>query len=143
MRRKKVKRLDPLSPEERSLRMSMVKSKNTRSTELHVAARLVRFGFRGWRRHPHEIPGKPDFYFVRERLALFVDGCFWHGCPLCKRNMPRIRREFWAAKIESNQNRDAAVRKLLTASGIRLLRIWEHELRDGAWLARLQKNLRI
>jgi len=71
--------------------------------------------------------GKPDFVFPDQRLAVFVDGCFWHGCPLHGTN-PATNREFWSEKITRNRQRDREVNRALRALGWRILRIWEHEL---------------
>jgi DNA mismatch endonuclease (patch repair protein) len=125
---------DRLTPAQRSAHMAGIKGKRNRSTELHVAAKLVRAGVRGWRRHPNDVPGRPDFAFPERRIALFVDGCFWHGCPRGNRNTPRTRAEFWQAKIAAKRTRDRTVDRHLRAQGYRIVRIWEHALRDGQWL---------
>ena len=141
MSRNRVKRRDPLSPEQRSARMAKVRAKNNRSTEMHVAACLVRFGLRGWKRHPQEVFGRPDFCFTVERIAIFVDGCFWHGCRHCQRNVPQTRRHFWERKLESNRRRDRRVRRMLQAQGFVVVRIWEHALSQKTWLKRLTSEL--
>src|ERR1051325_5071158 len=112
MNHKEVKRRDPLTPKERSARMSRVRGKGNRSTELCVAACLVRAGVRGWKRHPADVPGRPDFFFPTRKIAIFVDGCFWHGCPKCRRNVPYSRRAFWLNKIASNRRRDREVTRV-------------------------------
>lgn len=142
MRQNGVKRFDSLSPSERSLRMSKVRSKNNRSTEMLVAAKLRELRIRGWRRHVSSVPGRPDFYFAAERIAVFVDGCFWHGCPYCCRNTPRTRQEFWKRKIESNKRRDREVNSLLRKQNYTVIRIWEHALNESRWSARLKSLLR-
>jgi DNA mismatch endonuclease, patch repair protein len=141
MNQRRVKRNDPLSPQQRSARMAKVRAKNSRSTEMHVAACLVRFGLRGWKRHPELVPGHPDFCFIRERVAIFVDGCFWHGCPQCQRNIPRTRRSFWEKKLRSNRIRDRRVKRILQSQGYAVVRIWEHALCDKRWLSRLMSKL--
>lgn len=135
-----VKRHDPLTPQQRSAQMARVRSRKNRSTEMHVAARLIRYGFRGWKRHL-DLPGRPDFCFVRKRVAVFVDGCFWHGCPYCQRNVPRSRHSFWKHKIESNRRRDRKVERVLHAQGYSVFRVWEHALSDKRWLGRLRYTL--
>jgi DNA mismatch endonuclease (patch repair protein) len=130
-------RPDPLTPSERSARMSKVRATGNRSTERHVAAHLTRHGLRGWKRHLRTLPGCPDFVFVEERIAVFVDGCFWHGCPRCGRNLPHSRRQFWRDKIESNRRRDQENARLLRYRGYAVVRVWEHSLSDSRWLARL------
>jgi DNA mismatch endonuclease, patch repair protein len=72
--------------------------------------------------------GKPDFVFANSKLAVFVDGCFWHGCRKHLR-MPTGNRVYWLRKIERNQKRDRATVRALQDSGWCVLRIWEHELR--------------
>jgi DNA mismatch endonuclease (patch repair protein) len=129
--------VDPLTPKERSTRMALVRATRNKSTEMHVAAHLVRNGIRGWQRNPPGIVGRPDFYFPQQRIVVFVDGCFWHGCPTCKRNTPRSRREFWQNKIATNRRRDRKVQRLLRAEGYRVVRIWEHALSGGKWLPKL------
>lgn len=133
---------DPLSEGERSERMSRVRSRGNRSTELHVEGKFVEQGIGGWIKHPKELPGKPDFYFPGEKLAVFVDGCFWHACPVCNRNMPRTRVEFWATKIDGNRRRDNRNHRKLRQQGVRVMRIWEHELKKDRWVGRLQLMLR-
>src|SRR5690606_34783148 len=88
---------------------------------------LVRAGINGWRVRPKGLLGSPDFLFPEVRVVVFVDGCFWHGCPECG-HVPRTNRPFWAAKIERNRERDRQTTRRLKAEGFRVLRFWEHEL---------------
>jgi DNA mismatch endonuclease (patch repair protein) len=90
---------------------------------------LVKAGVRGWRLHPEELPGRPDFYFENAKIAIFVDGCYWHGCPKCG-HIPKTRSAFWEAKIKRNQERDKMNNLGLRKLGTKSLRIWEHELKD-------------
>jgi DNA mismatch endonuclease (patch repair protein) len=86
---------------------------------------------------------RPDFVFRREKLAVFVHGCFWHGCPQHYRR-PKGNRKFWDAKIARNMERDATVTKALRKAGWRVLHLWEHELakkREARLLARLRRWL--
>lgn len=108
--------------------MSAVRGRRNRTTELTLRMLLVRDGVRGWILHADSVPGHPDFYFTRRRLAVFVDGCFWHGCPMCG-HVPKTRAPFWRAKIQRNSERDREITNRLRRAGIRVLRIWEHELR--------------
>ncbi len=133
---------DPLSKAERSARMSRVRSKGNRSTESRVEAALVEAGILGWEKHHKEILGKPDFFFPRYQLALFVDGCFWHACPVCKRRTPASRTEFWRNKIDENRKRDNKQRRKLRAQGYSVMRVWEHDLKRDVWLKRLRSMLR-
>src|SRR6266567_6808620 len=125
---------DVLTKRKRSEVMASVRSGGNRATELKLALILRADRIKGWRRRL-PLLGKPDFAFPRERLALFVDGCFWHGCPFhCRR--PASNRGYWLPKILRNQKRDGAVRKGLREAGWRVLRVWEHELRFPRRVAR-------
>jgi len=136
---RRPRRGDTLSPAERSTRMAKVRSKANRSTEARVAASLAAKGIRGWVRNAADIPGSPDFYFLGAKVAVFVDGCFWHGCPACDRRTPRTRRAFWRDKIESNRRRDRRVARRLRAEGCRVIRVWEHSIGENGWLDRVQR----
>src|SRR5262249_47650983 len=94
--------MDIMSATQRSERMRRVRAKGNRSTEIRVRLMLVRRGISGWSQHPRFIAGQPDFWFPDRRLAIFIDGCFWHGCPVCKRPLPIANREYWIAKIQGN-----------------------------------------
>jgi DNA mismatch endonuclease (patch repair protein) len=127
---------DTLSREERSERMSRVRGMGNKSTEGLVEAALLQHGITGWIKHHKDVAGRPDFYFPASRLAVFVDGCFWHACPTCGR-IPKSRVEFWTTKIDQNRRRDNRTRRRLRQDGHHVMRIWEHELRKGTWLPRL------
>jgi DNA mismatch endonuclease (patch repair protein) len=131
---------DPLTPQQRSERMARVRSTGNRSTEGRIEATLVECGINGWVKQSREIRGRPDFYFPAANLAVFVDGCFWHGCPKCCR-MPRTRREYWVEKITGNRRRDDRLRRQLRREGTRVMRVWEHDLKRGNWLNRLRRML--
>ena len=110
----------------RSEVMSRIRGRGNEKTELRLA-RLMRAGvIRGWRRHL-PIPGRPDFSFRRQKVAVFVDGCFWHGCPRCFR-LPKQNRAFWKAKIEGNRKRDRSVNGRLRRLGWKVIRIRECQL---------------
>ena len=123
--------MDNVSPRVRSRTMAAVKSTGNRSTERVLRARLVRGGLRGWRLHAKDVAGCPDFVFDATRLAVFVDGCFWHGCPSCHRP-PSSNQEYWTKKVERNTTRDRRNTRLLRKDGWRVLRVWEHELKIDA-----------
>jgi DNA mismatch endonuclease, patch repair protein len=74
---------------------------------------------------------RPDIVFPRQKVAIFVDGCFWHSCP-DHGNMPRVNREYWSAKLGRNSARDREVVQLLNLEGWHVLRFWEHEAPDRA-----------
>jgi DNA mismatch endonuclease, patch repair protein len=82
----------------------------------------------GWRRHQSAVFGSPDFIFRKEQLAVFVDGCFWHNCPL-HGTLPASNADFWAKKLKRNQARDSLVNRTLKAQGWRVLRLWQHDLK--------------
>jgi DNA mismatch endonuclease (patch repair protein) len=107
--------------------MAAIHSAGNKGTELKLAGILRMHGIGGWRRH-QTLPGEPDFAFRRERLAVFVDGCFWHGCRLHLR-MPKGNRRYWQGKIARNVDRDRETNRLLRRAGWGVLRVWEHSLR--------------
>jgi DNA mismatch endonuclease, patch repair protein len=82
--------------------MSSVRSRSNKSTELVLLSIMKANRIRGWRRHP-SLPGRPDFAFKSAKLAIFVDGCFWHGCPRCYRP-PKHNSGFWAEKVSYNES---------------------------------------
>lgn len=116
------------TPERRRL-MAKVRRSGT-SPELAVRSMLHRAGYRYRVSGGKALPGTPDIVLPRLRLAIFVDGCFWHGCPK-HGTVPKTNTEFWTSKIERNRDRDRAVRKSLNGLGWKVLRVWEHELKSG------------
>lgn len=109
-----------------SHRLAQVRSKGTRP-EVLLRKLLWQNGLRGYRKHP-ALPGKPDLVFPRYKLAVFVDGCFWHGCP-AHFKMPTHNADYWASKIDKNQQRDGSVRETLEQMDYHVLRLWEHEVK--------------
>jgi DNA mismatch endonuclease Vsr len=124
----------------RSRTMSAIRGKHARTTERTLRMALTRAGIGGWQLHPVGLPGNPDVYFPKQRIAVFVDGCFWHFCPKCG-HIPKTRRLFWKAKIERNRFRDSKVKLSLRELGIGTLRIWEHELKQQAEIARIIRRI--
>lgn len=108
--------------------MAAVRSRGNKTTELKLVTLLRSEGITGWRRH-EPFPGFPDFVFRRFRVAVFVDGCFWHGCNKHCR-MPKGNSIYWSQKISSNRERDRHVNRALLRKGWRVVRIWEHDLRS-------------
>ena len=106
---------DMVNRAERSRIMAAVRSRGNKGTEMVLVGLLRAAGVTGWRRHGR-ILGRPDFVFGRERVAVFVDGCFWHGCKAHCR-MPASNRKYWDAKIARNIKRDLATRRELRARG--------------------------
>jgi len=132
--KKELKRLLPggrfpeVSPQ-RSRIMSAVKSRGNKSTEAAFRLALVRAKLRGWRVHPKDVLGRPDFYFPNSNLVVFVDGCFWHGCPECG-HIPKTNSRFWRAKIKRNILRDTDITEKLEKAGFVVQRFWEHSLKQ-------------
>src|ERR1043166_370282 len=122
--------MDTLTRAQRSERMRRVRSKGNRSTEWRLRSALMRGRVSGWRLHVKDLPGQPDFFFPRQRLAVFIDGCFWHACPSCKRPLPTNNYSYWVEKIKGNVKRAKDVNRALRTMGCRVLRVWEHELRS-------------
>ena len=132
---------DFLTKPQRSILMSSIKGKGNKDTELALITLFRRYRITGWRRHL-KVFGTPDFAFREKRIAVFVDGCFWHGCPKCYRR-PKSNRKFWDAKIARNRGRDRQVSRELRRLGWRVVRIWEHDLakRGGACIRKIQTAL--
>ena len=133
---------DVFTKAKRSAVMSLIRSRGNRATELRLIALMREHGITGWRRNA-SVFGKPDFVFRAAKLAVFVDGCFWHGCPR-HATMPANNRAFWKAKLARNAQRDRAVSCALRASGWTVLRIWECALarsRAGRTMARITRAL--
>jgi DNA mismatch endonuclease (patch repair protein) len=120
--------------------MAAIRSSGNQDTELKLVALFKIHGIMGWRRK-QRVFGKPDFIFRRQKVAVFVDGCFWHGCRWHCR-MPKSRRNYWEPKIVRNKKRDGEVSRLLQRRGWIVFRIWEHTLKHpGGALDRLQAVL--
>lgn len=119
---------DMFSPAQRSRIMSRVRGRGNEATELRMMHIFRDFELRGWRRKA-AIFGNPDFVFPSARVAVFVDGCFWHGCPI-HGIIPATNRAFWASKLTRNKRRDRIVVRKLRSSGWRVVRIWQHQLRE-------------
>ena len=109
--------------------MRAIRSNGNRSTELRVKAILVRGAVCGWKVNEKSILGSPDFFFPKERVVVFVDGCFWHCCPKCG-HIPRTNKVYWQAKISRNRARDARITRMLRKSGFHVVRLWECDLRQ-------------
>lgn len=146
---------DVFSKAKRSEVMSRIRSRGNQATEVALARLLRAAGISGWRRHvqvriaefgvrnksktrsavpplrtPHSelriFAVRPDFVFSKQRLAVFVDGCFWHDCPR-HGTQPKGNAAFWRKKISGNKIRDQRVNRALRRANWRVLRIWEHE----------------
>jgi DNA mismatch endonuclease, patch repair protein len=126
-KRKKVAG-DILSKEERSKRMSLVKSKDTKP-ELFVRKLVHSLGYR-YRLHKNKLPGKPDLAFKSKQKVIFVHGCFWHLHDCGTYNLPKSRKNFWLPKLQANADRDINNKRKLKNAGFEILEIWECELKD-------------
>ena len=91
---------DVFSKKKRSQVMAAIRSEGNKDTELKLASILRAHGIKGWHRH-QPLPGKPDFVFLKQRVAVFVDGCFWHGCKKHSR-LPKSNVAYWQAKLGRN-----------------------------------------
>jgi len=120
--------MDILTPRQRSHCMSRIRGRNT-GPELAVRKALWALQFR-YRTH-YAILGRPDIVFPKARVAVFIDGCFWHGCVL-HGVKPKTNAEFWKRKIQKNRRRDRKVTRILKSEGWRVLRFWEHEVELNA-----------
>ncbi len=137
---------DTVSRQVRSKIMSRIRGTGNRRTEQQFAAALRRAGVTGWRRHvviklpvtrsakaiatdgtPFRRQVRPDFVFPKQRVAVFIDGCFWHGCPRCYQ-APSSAKAFWSAKVLRNKERDRYQRGALKRLGWTVVRVWEHEM---------------
>jgi DNA mismatch endonuclease (patch repair protein) len=120
--------------------MSRIRGRGNEKTEVRLAKLMRAEGIRGWSRHL-SIPGRPDFAFKKQKVAVFVDGCFWHGCPRCFR-LPKQNRAFWKAKIEENRRRDRSVNGRLRRLGWKVVRIKECQLKHAdRILARIRQAI--
>lgn len=111
--------------------MQAVKGKGTK-LEKRLWAMLAGMGLKGWKKNADTITGKPDVVFTNQRVAVFIDGCFWHGCPHCQRKLPKTNREYWERKIEHNVELAQLHDEQLQRDGWTIVRIWEHEMADTA-----------
>ena len=136
--------MDVFTPEKRSEVMSAIRSSGTKP-ELAVES-IVRQALPRWKIecHPALVAGRPDIYVPSLRLAIFVEGCFWHSCPVHGRT-PRANLGYWEAKLRSNVARDRRLARTLRRQGIGVWHIWEHSLRKSCLAttdARLSRRLR-
>jgi DNA mismatch endonuclease (patch repair protein) len=128
---------DIFTKTKRSEVMSRIRGRGNRTTELAMMKLFRRHGITGWRRN-QPVFGKPDFIFHKKRVALFVDGCFWHDCPR-HGHRPKSNREFWRRKLDKNRKRDRRVSMELKRSGWKVVRFWEHQLADASRIVKKVK----
>lgn len=111
--------------------MSANKGRDT-GPELELRRALTHLGIRGYRLYRKGVPGRPDLTFGRAKLAVFVNGCFWHRCPHCRLPLPKTHTSWWRAKFERNVERDRAKSTLLYQKGWHVLTLWECKIGEDA-----------
>lgn len=131
--------VDIWNKQKRSEVMSLIRSRGNKATEMRLIEIFREYGITGWRRNQPLI-GKPDFIFRREKVAVFVDGCFWHGCPKCYKR-PGSNQEFWDTKVFTNRKRDRLVNRELRKAEWKVVRIWQHQLKSSSRVARTVKRV--
>lgn len=134
---------DIMTVAQRSMLMRQIRGRGNVSTEKRLVRLLGEAKLNGWRRHTAML-GCPDFVFRQERVVIFVDGCFWHGCPK-HFQAPKKRADFWRKKIDGNRLRDRRVSRFLRQRGWLVIRIWEHGLKGyeaSRSLARIGRALK-
>lgn len=141
--------MDRISKARRSAIMSQIRGTGNKRTEIDVIRLLRASRIKGWRRHltislrkAHGVASdgtlfkprvRPDFTFPKSKLALFIDGCFWHGCPKCYRN-PKSRKKFWSGKVLRNKERDSFQTRSLKQCRWQVIRMWECRLNSRTFL---------
>ncbi len=120
--------MDNMTKGQRSHCMSQIKSKNTKP-EIAFRKAIWKNCIRGYRL-TSKIIGKPDVFFPKARIAVFIDGCFWHKCPKCFKK-PKSGNDYWNKKIKGNVKRDAEINQKLCNNNIKVLRFWEHDIRNN------------
>lgn len=135
-------KFENVSPE-RSKIMGAIRGKGARSTEVLFRMALARQHIKGWKVHPRSMIGNPDFFFPESQVVVFVDGCFWHGCPKCG-HIPKTNEAFWKAKILRNRQRDQQTNRNLKTNSYHVVRFWEHEIKEelGQCINKLKRLLK-
>lgn len=131
---------DIFDSDKRSSIMSKVRSQNNKSTELKLIKIFKEYNIKGWRRN-YKVKGHPDFVFLDKKIAVFVDGCFWHGHD-CRNTRPSSNTEYWIKKRNRNIQHDMDITILFKQRGWTVVRIWECELKIKN-MELLQKKLNV
>ncbi len=131
---------DVFDKSKRSDVMRKVRSKNNKSTELKLIDLFKQNNIKGWRRN-YKVKGHPDFVFLNKKIAIFVDGCFWHGHD-CRNTRPSDNADYWQKKRKRNILHDKQVTKLFENRGWAVLRIWECELKKSNQQQTLERILK-
>ncbi|WP_074447636.1 very short patch repair endonuclease [Bradyrhizobium yuanmingense] len=131
---------DIVSKAKRSSMMAAVRQRHTKP-ELNLRQALHRIGLR-YRLHRRDLPGTPDIVFVRSRVAVFVNGCFWHRHPGCsKATTPKLRARFWREKFEGNVARDRRAQSQLRKMGWKVVVVWECQVKNNESASKVAKGL--
>ncbi len=120
---------DTFDAEKRSSIMRHVRSKGNKTTEIKLIGLFKKYGIKGWKRN-YNVKGHPDFVFMNNHVAVFVDGCFWHGHE-CRNIHPKANAGYWNQKREKNMQHDKIITELFTKRGWTVIRIWECELKKS------------
>lgn len=118
--------MDNLTKNQRSYCMSRIRSKDTK-VEFKFRRYIRSKNLKGFRTKA-KIPGKPDLFHSRKKIAVFIDGCFWHKCPKCFVK-PKSKNRYWDKKIRNNVGRDKEINLKLKKRGITVVRFWEHNIK--------------
>jgi DNA mismatch endonuclease (patch repair protein) len=132
---------DNLKPEDRKKTMKAVKGKGTK-LERRLSAMLAGMRIKGWRKNANDVSGKPDIVFDVQKIAIFIDGCFWHGCPICQRKLPETNKSYWERKINRNIELAREYKQILEENGWQVIRIWEHEIKKTSDREKVRKEIR-
>ncbi|HEY4487634.1 MAG: hypothetical protein A3D92_02105 [Bacteroidetes bacterium RIFCSPHIGHO2_02_FULL_44_7] len=145
MRKKKIYIRDGRAPLPRneciSRTMSAIRAKNTKP-ELLVRAMLREAKVLGYRQHLKNIPGRPDFAFPKKKVAVFVHGCYWHGCRYCKLTLPKTHRAFWKNKMDTNRLRDGRKVRELRRLGWCAVTIWACRIKTDRGSVAVMKRIK-
>ena len=109
--------------------MSSIRAKDTKPEKI-LRSILWRKGLRGYRLHPKSVPGRPDICYTSKKIAIFVNGCYWHRCPHCNLKLPRSNTKFWQEKFERNKERDNRTERKLEKDGWICITVWECQLEE-------------
>jgi DNA mismatch endonuclease, patch repair protein len=122
--------------------MSSIKASNTKP-EMLLRNMLYNTGNRGYRKNFKDLPGKPDIVYTKQKVAIFINGCYWHGCEQCGWKPPKHNSEYWVNKITKNRQRDIAKKENLERLGFTVITVWEHEIKSdlGKVVQKIQKSL--
>ncbi len=118
--------MDRVSKAVRSKIMAAIRSRENKTTEIALGKLFSAVGLRGYRKH-WSVDGRPDFAWPRLKVAVFVDGCFWHGCPHCHKP-PKSNLRYWRPKLDQNRRRDKRISRRLRRAGWSVFRVWECQI---------------